>query len=136
MQGSKVKAVNTWPTPKSLTELRAFLGAVGYYRRFIKDFSAVASPLFQLLNKDTSWKWTEERQQAFDDLKSRLVQEPILVLPANEGQYILDTDASDFALGAVLSQKRRPLPTRRGFYRLQKRSTKSLARNSSVSYMD
>jgi len=104
MQGSKVKAVNTWPTPKSLTELRAFLGAVGYYGRFIKDFSAVASPLFQLLKKDTSWKWTEERQQAFDDLKSRLVQEPILVLPANKAQYILDTDASDFALGAVLSQ--------------------------------
>ena len=94
-QGSKVKAVNTWPTPKSLTELRAFLGAVGYYRRFIKDFSAVASPLFQLLKKDTSWEWTEERQQTFDDLKSRLVQEPILALPAN---------ASDFALGAVLSQ--------------------------------
>jgi len=73
MQGSKVKAVNTWPTPKSLTELRAFLGAVGYYRRFIKNFSAVASPLFQLLKKDTSWEWTVERQQAFDDLKSRLV---------------------------------------------------------------
>jgi len=104
MQRSKVKAVNTWPTPKSLTELRAFLGAVEYYRRFIKDFFAVASPLFQLLKKDTSWEWTEERQQAFDDLKSRLVQEPILALLANEGQYILDTDASDFGLGAVLSQ--------------------------------
>jgi len=61
-------------------------------------------PLFQLLRKDTSWEWTEERQQAFNDLKSRLVQEPILALPANEGQYILDTDASDFGLGAVLSQ--------------------------------
>jgi len=98
-----VKAVNTWPTPKSLTELRAFVGAVGYYRRFHKNFSAVASPLFQLLKKDTSWEWTEECQQAFDDLKSRLVQESILALPANEGQYILDTDASDFVLGAVLS---------------------------------
>ena len=73
-------------------------------RRFIKDFSAVASPLFQLLKKDTRWEWTEERQKAFDALKSRLLQEPILALPANEGQYILDTVASDFALGAVLSQ--------------------------------
>ena len=104
MQEDKVEAINTWPSPKNLTELRAFVGICGYYRRFVKDFSSIASPMFQLMKKGVQWKWTKESQEAFDMLKTKLISEPILALPTNEGTFVLDTDASDVGLGAVLSQ--------------------------------
>jgi len=68
-------------------------GLSGYYRRFIKDFSVIAAPLYSLTLKDGEFKWTCECQEAFDELKRRLVSEPILALPSNEGTYVLDTDA-------------------------------------------
>jgi len=104
MQEEKVKAIKTWPSPKNLTELRACIGTCGYYRRFVKDFFSIAAPMFQLMKKGVRWKWTRESQDAFDVLKARLVSEPILALPINEGTFVLDTDASDAGLGAVLSQ--------------------------------
>jgi len=105
MQPEKIEAIRTWPSCRNATEVRAFLGTAGYYRRFIKDFSVIASPLYELLKKDVPYEWTDERQQAFETLKDRLMTEPILALPSDTGQYVLDTDASDRGLGAVLSER-------------------------------
>jgi len=81
------------------------MGTRGYYRRFVKDFSLIASPLYSLMKKRVDFDWTRECQEAFEELKQRLISGPILALPVNEGTYILDTDASDVGLGALLSQQ-------------------------------
>jgi len=104
VQETKIDAIKDWPPCRTLTELRAFLGTSGYYRRFVKDFSSIAAPLFALMKKDVEFVWTDECQTAFDMLKKRLTSAPILALPTDEGTYVLDTDASDYGLGAVLSQ--------------------------------
>jgi len=88
-----------------VTAVSAFLGTTRYYRVFIKDFSIISLPLYELLKKDTPFEWTDERQQAFEMMKDRLMTEPILALPSDTGQYVLDTDASDRGLGAVLSKR-------------------------------
>jgi len=80
------------------------MGLSGYYRRFVKDFSVIAAPLYTLTQKGAEFCWTTECQEAFDELKQRLTSEPILALPTDNGTYVLDTDASDFGLGAILSQ--------------------------------
>jgi len=105
MQPSKVKAINEWTACQDVSEVRAFMGLSGYYRRFIKDFSTIAAPLYNVTRKDSEFRWTAECQEAFDELKRRLVEEPILALPSDSGTYVLDTDASDYGLGAVLSQQ-------------------------------
>ena len=105
MQPSKIEAINEWTACRDVSEVRAFIGLSGYYRRFIKDFSVIAAPLYNLTRKDSEFHWTTECQAAFEELKCRLTSEPILALPSDEGTYILDTDASDFGLGAVLSQR-------------------------------
>ena len=105
VQEAKIDAIRDWPPCRTLTELRAFMGTSGYYRRFVKDFSSIAAPLFALMKKNVEFVWTDECQTAFDTLKERLTSAPILALPTDEGTYVLDTDASDNGLGAVLSQK-------------------------------
>jgi len=105
MQPSKVEAINNWTACRDVGEVRAFMGLSGYYRRFIKDFSAIAAPLYNLTRKESDFCWTPECQDAFDELRRRLVEGPVLALPSDVGTYVLDTDASDFGLGAVLSQR-------------------------------
>lgn len=100
----KTDAIKTWPTPLSVKEVRAFLGLAGYYRRFVKGFSKLAAPLHKLADKSEGFKWTTECDHAFSELKAKLVSAPILAFPLPEGEFILDTDASDQAVGAVLSQ--------------------------------
>ncbi|KAJ7986814.1 hypothetical protein DPEC_G00332290 [Dallia pectoralis] len=100
----KVTAVLDWPTPKNLTELRSFLGLASYYRRFIAGFSTKAAPLNRLTNKNTRFAWGTEQQQAFDTLKTSLCQSPVLMTPEPGGEFVLDTDASNEGLGAVLAQ--------------------------------
>jgi len=73
MQPDKIEAIRTWPECRNVTEVRAFLGTCGYYRRFIKDFSVIASPLCELLKKNEPFTWTDEQQQAFRTLKDRLM---------------------------------------------------------------
>jgi len=80
------------------------MGTCGYYRRFVKDFSSIAVPLFRLMKKGVKWEWTTQCETMFVRLKAKLTIEPILALPTNKGTFILDTDASNFDLGAVLSQ--------------------------------
>ena len=105
MQTEKIQAVRDWHVCRNLTELRAFMGTCGYYRRFVKDFSSIAAPLYGLMKKGVRFEWNTECQQAFAELKKRLTTEPVLALPTDNGMYILDTDASDFGLGAVLPQQ-------------------------------
>jgi len=104
MQPKKTEAIRTWPVPRSITEVRAFMGTCGYYRRFVKDFSDIAMPMFDLMKKGVDFVWTEASQEAFQTLKTKLTSEPILALPKDEGMYSLNTGALDFALGSVLSQ--------------------------------
>lgn len=100
----KVKALKEFPEPHDLTTLRSFLGCAGYYRQFIPNFADIAPPLYGLERKGANFKWTTECQAAFDTLKRRLTSSPILAYPNFDRPFILDTDASDTGLGAVLSQ--------------------------------
>ena len=104
VQAEKVACVRNWATPSNLTELRAFLGTCSYYRRFIGGFADIAAPLHSLQRKHVPFKWSTEQQEAFDTLKERLTSAPVLGMPMEDGMFYLDTDASDFGLGAVLSQ--------------------------------
>jgi len=105
MQAEKVQAIRDWPPCRTLTELKAFLGTCGYYQRFVKDFSSIAAPLYELLKKGVRFEWSTECQQAYDTLKLELMTKPILALPTDDGTYMLDADVSNFGLGAVLSQE-------------------------------
>ena len=101
---AKIDKIKAWPQPTDLRELRGFLGLASYYRKFIKDFALVAEPLHALLRKDATFAWTEECQTAFEELRTLLCSAPILSYPRRDGLFILDTDASNFGIGAVLSQ--------------------------------
>ena len=90
--------------PVSVSEVRQFLGLCSYYRRFVKGFSSLARPLADLTKKDSELKWTQECQDSFETLKSKLIGPDIMAFPLDQGDYILDTDASNFGIGAVLSQ--------------------------------
>jgi hypothetical protein len=105
VQDAKVEAVRQWPTPRNLHETRQFLGLCSYYRRFVEGFADIAAPLHALARKDMRFQWTDACQEAFDTMKERLTSAPILGMPRTEGQFILDTDASDKGLGVVLSQE-------------------------------
>ncbi|KAJ8006814.1 hypothetical protein DPEC_G00111130 [Dallia pectoralis] len=101
----KVEAVRGWPTPRGKKEVKSFLGLAGYYRRFVRGFAGIAAPLNHLLQKDTVFQWAEEHQQAFEALKRGLVEAPVLAAPNPNLPVILDTDASNEGLGAVLAQQ-------------------------------
>lgn len=100
----KIEAVKSWPAPTNLKEVRAFVGFCSYYRKFVPDFASIARPLHDLTRKGVLFCWSPETEQAFEQLKSALTEPPILALPSVTGTYILDTDASGDAIGAVLSQ--------------------------------
>lgn len=104
---SKVDAVLNWVPPKSVTEIRSFLGLAGYYRRFIKDFSRIAAPMTQLTRKGISFVWTDQCQQSFNELKNKLTTSPVLILPESGVGYVIYTDASHQGLGCVLMQRDR-----------------------------
>jgi hypothetical protein len=104
MESSKVDSVSKWPAPKNIHELRSFLGLAGYYRRFVKDFSLIASPLTSLLHKNTPYEWTAQQDDAFNKLKSAVSTAPILIIPNPTLPYTVMTDASGYAIGAALCQ--------------------------------
>lgn len=101
---NKVSKVKAWPTPTSVQEVRRFIGLASYYRRFVKDFASIAEPLHNLTKKNARFQWHIEHQAAFNKLKHRLTTAPVLGYPLDHGEMILDTDASDTGIGAVLSQ--------------------------------
>lgn len=101
---SKVEAVTKWEQPKTATEVRSFLGLAGYYRRFIKDFSKIATSLTKLTRKSEKFVWTPNCEESFQELKRRLVSAPILSLPDDSGGFVVYSDASLKGLGCVLMQ--------------------------------
>ena len=100
----KIIAVQNILPPKNVTQLCSFLGLAGYYRRFIQGFSAIAQPLNQLLHIDTKYEWNNQQQEAFDELKQRLVTAPILIYSNYKTEFILLTDTSYNRFEAILSQ--------------------------------
>ncbi|XP_028063363.1 uncharacterized protein LOC114266638 [Camellia sinensis] len=84
----KIEAIVKWPTPTNVTEVRSFMGLAGYYRRFIQDFSKIAVPLTQLTRKGVTFEWSEERESAFQELKTRLTTAPVLALPSGTEGFI------------------------------------------------
>ena len=101
---SKIERVQSWPVPRTLKEVRSFLGLAGYYRKFVRDFSLIASPLHKLSQKDVRFKWTQACQEAFTALKSKLTSAPVLAYPDFSLEFIVNADASGEGSGAVLSQ--------------------------------
>ena len=99
-----IEDVKSWPVPDCLKSIRQFLGFVGYYRRFIPNFADVMTPLVTLTGKDVPFVWDAGCSTAFNVFRAALIHAPILAFPTETGQYILDTDASNFGLGGVLSQ--------------------------------
>jgi hypothetical protein len=102
MDPHKVKAITDWPTPTTKRELQQFLGFVNFYQRFVKGFAKIAKPLTKLTGK-TDWLWTE-LQQAFQELKNEVTSERVLIIPKPGRPFRMETDASDFAITAILSQ--------------------------------
>ncbi|RVW30894.1 Transposon Tf2-12 polyprotein [Vitis vinifera] len=109
MDKGKVQAIMEWSVPTKVTELRSFLGLANYYRRFIKGYSKMVSPLTDLLKKDNQWDWSMQCQMAFESLKEAISTEPVLRLPDLDLPFEVQTDASDRALGGVLVQEGHPV---------------------------
>jgi hypothetical protein len=107
MDPVKVKDVLDWVVPQTVKEVRSFLGLVGYYQRFIENFSKIAKPLTSLLEKGVDFSWTDERQKAFEELKKRLTTAPVLTLPDQSKRFTVYCDASRDGLGCVLMQEGR-----------------------------
>ncbi|KAJ8346470.1 hypothetical protein SKAU_G00278710 [Synaphobranchus kaupii] len=99
-----IQKVMEWPTPQNVSEVRQFVGLAAYYRRFVENFATIAKPLHELTQKYAHFNWTDECQKAFEELKSRLTSAPVLGYPLDSGELFLNTDASDWGIGAVLSQ--------------------------------
>nr|CAH68019.1 H0807C06-H0308C08.6 [Oryza sativa] len=102
---SYVESVLSWKQPKTVSEIRSFLGLAGYYRRFIENFSKIARPMTRLLQKEVKYKWTEDCERSFQELKKRLVTAPVLILPDSRKGFQVYCDASRHGLGCVLMQE-------------------------------
>lgn len=126
----KIKDVLNWPSPQSVKEVRGFLGLAGYYRRFVQHFGMLARPLTELLKKGALFIWTETCATAFQLLKQALISAPVLALPDFSKTFVIETDASDTGIGAVLQQGGHPIayvskalgPRTRGFSTFEKES--------------
>ncbi|KAM2230026.1 hypothetical protein ACFX1S_014482 [Malus domestica] len=107
---SKIDLVRHLPSPTSIREVRSFLGHAGFYRHFIKDFSKISNPLCRLLQKDVPFKFDEECESTFNQLKEKLTSARIIVPPDWSLHFELMCDASDYALGTVLGQRKDKQP--------------------------
>ncbi|GBG74194.1 hypothetical protein CBR_g17906 [Chara braunii] len=103
-EGLKVASIRDWPRPQSVTEMRSFLGMIGYYRNFVKNYSMVAAPLTDLTRLDAPWEWTDRCEAAFRHLKHALMHHEVLKLPDRDKPFIVTTDASQYGSGVVLAQ--------------------------------
>jgi hypothetical protein len=104
MQSAKVDAVRNWPEPTDVKGIQRFLGFANFYRKFVQDYAKITKPLTDLIKKDTPFVWTEAQQGAFEELKRKFTMEPVLKHYDRTKVAYLETDASDFAISAILSQ--------------------------------
>ncbi|GJT28463.1 putative reverse transcriptase domain-containing protein [Tanacetum coccineum] len=102
---SKVESVKNWKTPESSTEIRSFLGLAGYYRRFIENFSKIAKPLTLLTQKNKAYVWGDKQDEAFQILKEKLCNAPVLALPDGPDDFVVYCDASKQGFGSVLMHR-------------------------------
>ncbi|GJP30951.1 hypothetical protein CLOM_g7514 [Closterium sp. NIES-68] len=100
----KIEAVRTWKTPENVKELLQLLGFANFYNRFVPQYAKIAAPLTNQLKKNTPYKWEPKHQEAVEQLKQALTSAPVLILPNPERDYVIEADASDQAVGAVLMQ--------------------------------
>ncbi|KAL0394917.1 UNVERIFIED_CONTAM: Transposon Tf2-11 polyprotein [Sesamum latifolium] len=109
MDPKKVQAIEEWQPLSNVHDLRSFLDLVNYYQHFVKGYSEIARPMTDLLKKTETWNWTPQCQVAFDNLKRAMATDPVLALPDMSKPFVVETDASNFALGGVLMQDGHPV---------------------------
>ncbi|KAL0546400.1 hypothetical protein IC582_016308 [Cucumis melo] len=102
---AKIEVVTSWPRPSIVSEVCSFLGLAGYYRRFVENFSRIATPLTQLTRKGAPFVWSKACDDSFQNLKQKLVTEPVLTVPDGLGSFVIYSDASKKGLGCVLMQQ-------------------------------
>jgi hypothetical protein len=105
----KIAAIQEWPTPTTVTQVRSFLGLADFYCRFVRDFSSIAAPLHELTKRDVPFPWSDSQEVAFRTLKDKLTHAPLLQLPDFNKVLELECDASGIGLGAVLLQEGKPV---------------------------
>ena len=105
MDTSKLDFIQSWPSSKTVKQLRLFLGFGNFYRRFIRKYSTITQPLNNLLKKNTLFNWTQECEDAFLELKKRFTEEPVLMMPDQAHQFIVEANTFKYASGAILQQK-------------------------------
>lgn len=125
----EVEAIRNYPRPKSPKEVQRFIGLINFYRKFIKGCSSICQPLYSLIRKDTEFIWNNKCDESFNELKRRLLCTPILSHPDFSKKFTLTTDASDVAIGAVLSQQH---PNKAGVIAYYSRVLSPAERNYSV----
>ena len=101
----KISSIKEWPKPTCVKDVQRFVGLCNYYRRFVKNFAMLAKPLHNLTKKNSKFIWTDACEKSFNELKNRLITSPILMHPNPEKPYIVECDSSNYAIGAILSQK-------------------------------
>ncbi|KAH7557890.1 reverse transcriptase [Bipolaris maydis] len=120
MNPKKIQTVQEWPKPNTVKDVQSFLGFANYYRKFIKDYSKITAPLTEITKKEIGFKWEQEHQEAFDRIKQIFLEAPVLEMYSPQRRTRVETDASDYALGAVLSQQCTDKKWRPVFYHSRK----------------